>query len=55
METNPVSRLHGKRSFTGKHNLLPATQPIVPLSNEARESTIEVAFFTFGRGSVVRI
>ncbi|KAJ4501430.1 Bestrophin, RFP-TM, chloride channel-domain-containing protein [Lentinula lateritia] len=55
METNPVSRLHGKRSFTGKHNLLPATQPIVPLSNEARESTIEVAFFTFGRGSIWKI
>ncbi|KAJ3730987.1 UPF0187-domain-containing protein [Lentinula guzmanii] len=54
METSSsTSRLHGKRSFTGRHNLLPATQPIVPLLNEAQETKIDVASFTFGRGSVI--
>ncbi|KAJ3777473.1 UPF0187-domain-containing protein [Lentinula raphanica] len=47
------SRSHGKRSFTGRHDLLPASQPNIPLLIEAQDSKIDVASFTFGRGSVI--
>ncbi|KAK7450605.1 hypothetical protein VKT23_012915 [Stygiomarasmius scandens] len=48
-----TSRLNGKRSFTGHHNLLPAIKPEIPLAQYTRQPAYGLIAWTFGRGSVV--
>ncbi|KAJ6615405.1 Bestrophin, RFP-TM, chloride channel-domain-containing protein [Mycena sp. CBHHK59/15] len=47
------SRLQGKRSFTGHHNLLPAVKPSVVTKLIPEIPTYTLIAWTFGRGSVV--
>ncbi|KAJ7231320.1 UPF0187-domain-containing protein [Mycena rebaudengoi] len=50
MPTTP--HLHGQRSFTGHHTLLPATRPILPSELIPKIPTYTFLKWTFGRGSV---
>ncbi|KAF5389260.1 hypothetical protein D9757_003440 [Collybiopsis confluens] len=52
MPTSHAAPLKGKRSFTGRHTLLPAIQPITDTA-QSQARAIGVFAFTFGRGSVI--
>ncbi|KAJ7079607.1 Bestrophin, RFP-TM, chloride channel-domain-containing protein [Mycena belliarum] len=47
------SRMQVKRSFSGRHSLLPAVKPVVPVKLIPEVPTFTLIAWTFGRGSVI--
>ncbi|KAJ7468696.1 Bestrophin, RFP-TM, chloride channel-domain-containing protein [Mycena latifolia] len=47
------NRLQARRSFTGRHNLLPAIKPAVAVKIIPEVPTVTLIAWTFGRGSVI--